>query len=65
MYGETYEYKFNELKVREFLDIFEGRYSKELSEMVREMLHPNPKKRWKADQAYKLLKPYEYQILNL
>jgi hypothetical protein len=65
IYGDTYEYRFNEVKVREYLDIFESRYSKEMSEMVREMLHPNPKKRWKSEYIYKILKPYEYQILYL
>lgn len=51
--------------MREFLDIFESRYSREFGILVKEMLHPNPRKRWKADRIYQILKPWEYQILNL
>lgn len=65
MYGESHEYKFSEVKVRQILDIFEARYSSSFSEIVREMLHPSAKRRWKAEPIYKLFKPYEYQILNL
>jgi serine/threonine protein kinase len=65
VYGDGHDYKFSELKVRELLDIFEDRYSRQLSEIVREMLHPSPRRRWRSTQVYRLLKPCEFQILNL
>jgi hypothetical protein len=34
------------------MDIFEQRYSKELSTLIKDMLNPNPKKRIKAEKVY-------------